>query len=57
MCSSGASKPRERLLEWSASLSPANWLVWTNLTGTGGKVQVAVPAAGAAQRFFRVRQP
>ena len=33
-----------------------NWLACTNLTGTGAKVQAAVPLT-AARRFFRVSQP
>jgi hypothetical protein len=53
----GTVKGRRYTVEWSASLHEANWLVWTNLTGTGAKLQVAVPLAEAAQRFFRVNEP
>jgi hypothetical protein len=43
-------------VEWTADLASANWQFYTNLTGTGAKVQVAVSLAGAPRRFFRVRQ-
>ena len=43
-------------VEWTAALSPANWQVWTNLTGSGIKMSVSVPLS-AAGRFVRVNEP
>ncbi len=53
----GTVSNRSYTVEWSAEASKANWQLYTNLTGSGAKVQVAVPVLGAARRYFRVSQP
>jgi hypothetical protein len=44
-------------VERNNTLAPADWVFYTNLTGNGTVMQVAVPVTEAARRCFRVRQP
>jgi hypothetical protein len=43
-------------LEYKNSLADAQWTLLPLVAGTGGTVQLADPAPGAAQRFYRVRR-
>jgi len=53
----GTVSNRSYTVEWSANVAPANWQLWTNLSGTGALMSVEAPVADNPQRFFRVKQP
>ncbi|MCX6926671.1 MAG: hypothetical protein NT154_26220 [Verrucomicrobia bacterium] len=44
-------------VQFNDDLATTNWLLQTNLTGTGSLLYFTSPVTNAPQRFFRVRQP
>jgi hypothetical protein len=42
------------LVEFTDSLSPANWRTFTNVVGDGSPAFITDPSATSAQRFYRV---
>lgn len=42
---------------YNDDLNTANWLVLTNLTGSGGLMPLVLPTEGVPHRFFRLRHP
>lgn len=52
----GTVSNRSYTVEWSATLAPANWQFYTNLTGSGGKMGFATRPSDSSRRYFRVRQ-
>jgi hypothetical protein len=44
-------------LYYNDNLGTTNWLPYTNVSGTGGTLQLSVPMTNTVRRFFRVSQP
>jgi hypothetical protein len=44
-------------LYYNDNLATTNWLPYTNVTGNGGTLQLAVPTTNSTQRFFRISKP
>jgi hypothetical protein len=53
----GTVSNRGYTVEWAAEVTATGWSTYTNLLGTGTRMQVTAPLTSATRRFFRVRQP
>lgn len=44
-------------VQWTTNLITPNWTTYTNLIGTGGVLELALPANASQERYFRVNRP